>query len=378
MSRSGEYGNIAALIRCSAEQLVKDKFLWRSNAIKTSPEEFAQMLLDAFIESVDNEREQYLRQLTDRLYRVNKERKSFEVEVEATVAAPDSEIATFGRQNDELKGQIVAFEEELKSLEWKYNRKQKFYKEKLKKKAAQIQNINELIERMSAAKHALSEQLGGLKASVVRMQRGQIRLAAQAKTMIAAHVEEAIEEQMVNCESQNAKQVAKVEDAVDEQEEKLKEAEHEAQVILDALEEMGVKVCSVEELPRKLNTIKANVQDVIEVKQKEAVENLRKEIAAQLPGIDVSSGNVVDAVGRHLAAKIKEKEKECNEVLRKGEARERKLRQQLDGAIAKIQKLQSSRNDDLAYLDEFEKSKRQYEEQQRRLDEQMSALGMGK
>lgn len=152
MSRSGEYGNIAALIRCSAEQLVKDKFLWRSNAIKTSPEEFAQMLLDAFIESVDNEREQYLRQLTDRLYRVNKERKSFEVEVEATVAAPDSEIATFGRQNDELKGQIVAFEEELKSLEWKYNRKQKFYKEKLKKKAAQIQNINELIERMSAAK----------------------------------------------------------------------------------------------------------------------------------------------------------------------------------------------------------------------------------
>lgn len=378
MTQKEAYESIATLIRCSAEQLVKDKFLWKSSTIKTSPEQFSQMLLDAFFESINNEREQYLKQLTERLYRVNKERKSFEVETQATKAAPDSELAELSKENDELKAQIVAFEEELKSLEWKYNRKQSFYQEKLKQKAEQVQQIHALLEHLAGSHQVLARQLEGLKSSAVRLHRGQVRLAMQAKAMILSQIEEMIEEKTIEYESEYSGKLAKVEDAIEEQHEQLRQAEREAKTILDALEEIGVKTCPVDELPKKLSTLKENVRETLDHKREAAIENLRKEVQTQLPGIDIAQGNIADAVTKHLTAKIKEKEKECNDLLRKGEARERKLRQQLDEAISKIQKLQNSRNEDLAYIDEFERSKRLYEEQQRKLDEQMSALGMGK
>jgi hypothetical protein len=95
-----------------------------------------------------------------------------------------------------------------------------------------------------------------------------------------------------------------------------------------------------------------------------------------LPGIRIGNENISVAVDRYINERIRAKELECQQILRKGEARERKLKEQLDRALLKIQKLQNS-GEDYGYLDDFEKSRRLWEERQAKLDATMRALNLG-
>ena len=369
---------IAAFVRKNAESLVENKLLWKSSAIKTTPKEFGEMCVAVFNECVANDRERYLQQISQKLEAVTKEKSALEKEIESVTMAPVTANAQLTEKNEQLRKEIGEMEDELRLIQSRLQRKDKAFEDRIRQKNAQVGQMNVVIEEMMNAQQTLARKLAELKASAMRMQRGQLRLARRAKTMIETQIEETIESGASNFEVAGSNKLTKIAETLADEKDELRTAQRQAHAVLEVLEEMGVKVCAVDDLPKYLNNLKKSISDVVENRRTQAVNKLRSEVEQQLPGIKLGKGNLADAVERHLAMKIKEKESECDEVIRKGEEREKKLRQQLNEAIAKIEKLQATRGDDMSYLEELEQSKHEYEEQQRKLDAQMNALSLGK
>lgn len=369
---------IANYLGASSEQLVREKALWKSPEIKCTPEEFSKMMKDAFFEAIKSDREDHLAELTRRLSRVYAERNELENQFANGNLGVEDSCSVLDKQNEELKTDVERLEGDVKGLEWKHNRKTKSYQDKIKVKNDHVTQINKVAESVLQAHQTLSAQLDELKRSSLRLQRGQLRLCRQAKTMLITQIEESVEEQAQQNSTRHTREVSRMSTALSEEKANLREAERQAKLMLDGLSDMGVRVCSVEDLGKRASAVKDSIDEVIDRECSKALDKVRRDLESELPGIELRGANIADAVQRYLNDQIRAKEKECQEMLRKGEARERKLRQKLDEAIMKIQRLQDSRSQDMGYLDEFERSKRAYEEQQKRLDERMNALSLGK
>lgn len=374
MSRIDGIQRVTAYLASTAEQLVRDKALWESPGIKTTPEEFAQMVTNELRQCLENEREQYLTQLNERLAKVSKERKEMEMEFIHVNSASDDSIAAATRGNDEFKVQIESLEGELKALEWRFSRKDQVFQEKLRRKNEEVISINKVVEATIDAQQDLAQQVGRIREATGKLHRGQIRLVRQSKTMVLTQIEESTEAGCSRLDARHSKELARASATLASEKAELASAERQAKAMLDSLEELGVTVCALDDLPRSVETVKHSIEAMIEDRKEQAIERLRREIEDQFQGMSIKGENIADAIEKHVTETIRRKEGECNEILQKGETRERKLRQKLDEAIAKIQMLQNERSDDLRYLDDFERSRRQYEVQQRTLDEKMSAL----
>lgn len=369
---------IATILKDSAEKMVENRMLWKSREIKTTPQEFGKMVMSVFNECLQHERELYLEQITQRLVAVTKERKALEKAIESIQTAPQATNEQFFEKNEKLRAEISQMEEELKMIQMRQTRKDKAFRDKIRQKNAQVNQTNLVIEEMLNFQQALAQQLAELKAATVRMQRGQIRLGQRARVMVETHIQETMEDCASNFEILRSQRFTKIADTLSDEKDELNDVRRQGQAVLDVLEELGVKVCAIDDLPRNLDRIKDSITSAVERRRDNVVDGMRDDILRAFPGIKIGKGNIADVIESYVADQIKLKEKECEEVLRKGEQREKKLRQQLNEAIGQIERLQGVRGDDMAYLADLEMSRHEYEEQQRKLDEQMSALHLGK
>jgi hypothetical protein len=154
--------------------------------------------------------------------------------------------------------------------------------------------------------------------------------------------------------------------------------ENEARVLIDIAAEVTgdsrLRAISAEDFPERIGEIQNAIEEAIETRREAAVDRLKQEVGRQFPGIEFSGTSVAASVKDHIRERIMAKERECQEILRKGELRERRLREKLDEALQKVQRLQNEAGEDFQFLDDFERSKREWEDQRRKLDARMSAL----
>jgi hypothetical protein len=336
------------------------------------------MMVKVFEEVLASDREKYLFQLIDQLTAICAERDKLQTELESQEASAESQTSRISQQNDELRNEVEILEKELKQLQWKRSLNQKSYHQRLQFKQEQTKLMKALIITAQKTGHELSQSVRDLKSTALALKSGQIRLLQQSKRVIHKEISQFIHNSVSGINKQENRlldEAASTLSEVRKEEQKLAE---EATRMLETIREFCGRDLDVgvDEFMSRQSEIRDFIKLGIERRQHKAVERVKEEIARQLPGIRFGDESLSVAVDRHINERIKAKELECRDILKKGEARERKLKEQLDKAMRKIQRLQSS-GDDYRYLDDFERSRKMWEERQAKLDATMKALNLG-
>jgi hypothetical protein len=374
-----EWSGLVEFLRTSVEQMVHDKLVLQTRKANIDPADVSAIMVDVFYESIDTEREKVLQQTIDQLIKVQLERDSLENEYARLEATHNEESLITAHQNADLKAQVESLESELKALEWQRVRRENSYQETLASKKRELAKLSRFVGTFQDAQRALCRQVTSLKSDAVKMKRSQLSYLRRSRGLIANRVNELIQQDAANQERDQARKVSRVSTRLGEVEEEQKSLKRQCRTVLKSLADADgqhskLTSISVDELPKRLADIREYVAESIEERKEVALRRFKQQVIEEFPGIQIGEGNVAAAVSNHIRDRLRAKEIECERILKKGEARERKLQEQLDRALQKIKKLQDP-GGDYRYLDEFERSKSAWEEQQRRTDARMAKIG---
>jgi recombination DNA repair RAD52 pathway protein len=276
---------------------------------------------------------------------------------------------------------VESLEGELRSCERRSARKESALEERLRAKSQALASATQLVQKVRHSQQQLARQLSDLRASASKMRRAQLHVLRQARAVVGARVGQSIEAAVRRCQQDNARRVAQAAAEMAQLQDEQAGLEAQARALVDVAAEMTsdgrLRSISADDFPERVAEIQNAIEEVVEARREQAVTRLREDIARQFPGIEFRGANVAAAVKSHIRERIRAKEHECQEILRKGELREKRLREKLDDALARVQKLQGKSGQDFQFLDEFERSKREWEDQRRKLDAKMSALVSG-
>jgi chromosome segregation ATPase len=361
--------------------MVRGKQVLQGADLTVTPEELSDMMARTFRETLESRREQYVYELIDKLTSIQKERD--ELELQFTQGETEAQISfgEFSTRNNNLRSEIDSLESELRTLERRIARKESACQERVREKEQELVSIIALAEEIQRSEQQLSHQLGDLRAAANKMKRGQTNLLRQARTVVTKRISECIETEVKRCQMEHSKRISQASAELSQANGEQRDLENQARAFVNVAAEVTgdsrLRLISVEEFPERVAQIRNAIEEAVESRREAAVRRLREDIARQFPGIDFGGVSAATAVKEYIRERIRAKEKECQEVLRKGELREQRLREKLDQALRRVQKLQGQATEDFRFLDEFERSKREWENQRRKLDAKMSALTSG-
>ncbi|OHT11761.1 hypothetical protein TRFO_18748 [Tritrichomonas foetus] len=367
--------SLASYLRSSVEQLLRDKLILQLTGATVNSAELSQNMVNVFQTTLTSEREKYIDELIAKLSKIKSEKNSIENEFTQIQSSNNKDTDVIIQENEQLKVQIESLEAKLKSTEWKQNNKEKNYKRQLKEKDGQASQVKTLIDSTQNAQHVLSQQLREIRSSFSRLQRNQVRLIGQAKTMCTSQINESVELNASALKNNHTKQVSHIVDTINKEKKMQHSIEIGCQQLIESLNcyasgSIQHLDFSSDEFSSHVGEIRDFIDDIIETRKKAAIDDLKRQVAESIPGIEIGNQNVTDAIDRHLKARIKAKEAECQRLLQESEQREALLRQKLKEALERIQKLQSSESD-YKYIDEFEKQKMEWENTRKKLDQTM-------
>jgi hypothetical protein len=376
--RSAQWSGIISFLQTSVGQMVRDKQILQSAGTKVSPRDVSQMMAATFYEAVETPREQYVHQLIDRLSAIQGERDDMEGQFVRLQATWQMDLGRASRKNDELRSEIDSLEAEFRALEQRQTRKEKQCQEQLDAATSELEGLSQFLALVHQSSQQLRRQVTEVRGSVNKMKRSQLHLLQQARTILSNQVDESLDRVSVQHRQEQLPKVRRISETLAEIQAEQLQLEEESKSLLDCIADITdnskLRVTAHEEIPQKMAEIRPTIEKAIEVHREKATESIKQDVAQQFPGIDFGERAVSEAIKNYTLERIHAKELECEQILRKGEIREKKLREKLDGALRKIQTLQNTSQEDFQYLDEFEKSKREWEQQQRRLDAKMSVL----
>lgn len=372
---------LVSYLKTTLRDMITDQVIFQSPNIKVDKEQFIENCVQILKQSVRSDREKYLYQLIEKLGRINAEHQEIEDKYEKAKIQGDSTTKSCKRKNEELKNTLESLESQLKSLEFRSARKEKAYKEKIEEKNQMASKMNSIVNSIQTSTNDLYKQLSSLRNSALKMKTGPSRLIARAKTYCLSQVEEAIEKTESDLQDRKTNQLAKITTTIAMESSEQKSLERKCQSMLDAVWAIKPDAdhpnVSPHDFPKRFNEVRDFIDSSLESRKEHAVEDLKQELQQVIPGIRFDSVDVHAAILKRMKEEIKIKENQCQSILNKGEAREKRLRQKLDEALNKIQRLQSVNTNEVVDLEEFERSKNSWEEQKKRLDQTMQSLSFG-
>jgi hypothetical protein len=377
-ARHPQWSEIVNFLQTSVERMVRDKQVLQSATAKVFPRDVAQMMVATFYEAVEAPREQYVHQLIDRLSAIQAERDNTEsqsVELEATC---QMDFGRASRQNDDIRSEIDSLETELRALERRHARKEKVCQDRLAVKTSELEELSQFLSLAQESQQQLQRHVSEVRSSVNKMKRGQLHLLRQARTILSNQIDEALDHVSARQKQVQSRKIGKISAALSEIQAEQLRLEDESKSLLDCIADTvgnsRLRLITAEQIPQKLGDIRAAIAAAIEARREKAADQLKQDVAKQFPGIDFGEMTVCEAIRKYTLERIRAKKLECQQILRKEELREKKLKEKLDEALRKIRKLQKGSQQSFQSLDELERSKREWEEQQRKLDAKMSAL----
>ena len=375
-----EYDDLVLYIRAAVDKIIHEKFTWKAIDHTLDSSYISSRLMDILKKSMKSEREQYLEQLLLQLSNLTQERDTMEKELAIIRGSTVKETLKYQKDNIALRNKFNSLEAELTSLETRQTQKEQIYLSKIKAKREELTNLQLIISKVKSFQNNLSEEVNSLRSSVILMQKKQLRMIQQAKSICKTEIDHQIESEI---EKQNLIEVSTKKDL----EARLnmarleeKKAERLCQSLLDAIWTMRSGKehpdITASNFPDRIDEVCTFIDTAIEEQKNNTIEELKLEVQSALPDIEFGNKTISNAIEDHLRKKLQAKEKEYQKVIQKGNEREKKLREKLEDALGKIRQFHEdvSREDDEQVLAELDQLTSEWDQQKSQLDAKMAAL----
>ncbi|OHT08154.1 hypothetical protein TRFO_23438 [Tritrichomonas foetus] len=377
------YDQVVEYLRESIEHLVNSKLISPNKKRRVDASYVSSRLVDVLKNALASEREAHLEELMLKLSRMNTEKENLDRELIQIKGSTERETLRYTHENEELQKQFAAIEEELKTIEWRQSTKEAAYKADLKQKQTQLQSLKKVIDTSHQIQQNLSQEASNLRNSVLKMQRNQVRLIRRAKELCKEKLNESIEFETQQQNFQEAQQIRALQNTLLKEKAEYRKNQRVCQTLLNAIWAISNEPhpdITPETFTQKIPELKQFIQNALDFHRENAIAELKAEVRKQIPDIQLGNENVVESVQRYISNRIQEKDIEYQRILKRGEEREKRLKQKLQEALTKIEKYQesdeSSSNDE-EIISDFEKMKDEWDMQKRQLDEKMKMLRVG-
>ena len=376
------YDSVVEYLRTSVNNLVSVKMASASRKHRIDPATVSSRLVDVLRAALASEREQHLDQLMLKLAGLQSEKERLETELKVVKGGADRETDRYLQENSQLKERYSQLEDELKTIEHQHSVKEKMYREELSKKKEELGKLRKIIEVAQNTQQELTNEAAELKQVASKMQRNQVRLLRRAKELCLEHLTQALSKENAKETEEQASQLANL--AAVLKHEKLEQAKNErrCQQLLEAIWSMRSDVEHPDITPadftKRLPELKAFVESALDYHRTMAIESLKEEVRKVIPDIEFGSGEtVIESVQKYIDGKVNEKEREYQRVLKRGEEREKKLRQKVHESLGKVQQMELKDASEDEILADLDKMKSEWELRKRQLDEKMKAIKAG-
>ena len=373
------YDSVVEYLRTSINKLVNVKMTTASRKHRIDPSTVSSRIVDVLKSALSSEREQHLEQLMLKLAQLQSEKSRLEVQLKMVKGGADRETERYLQENSQLKERYSQLEDELKTIEHQHSVKEQMYREELKKKRDELGKLRKIIEVAQNTQQELTQEAKQLKQVAEKMQRNQIRLLRRAKDLCLEHLTQTLSEENEKETQEQATQLSNLTSIL--KHEKLQQAKNErrCQQLLDAIWAMRSDADHPDITPadftKRLPELKVFVENALDYHRRIAVDSLKEEVKRAIPDIEFGEGEtVIESVQKYIDRKVREKEGEYERVLKRGEEREKRLRDKVQASLGKVQDMEpraGSDDDILAVLDNM---KREWELRKRQLDEKMKAI----
>ena len=373
------YDSVVEYLRTSINKLVNVKMTTASRKHRIDPSTVSSRLVDVLKSALSSEREQHLEQLMLKLAQLQSEKSRLEVQLKMVKGGADRETERYLQENSQLKERYSQLEDELKTIEHQHSVKEQMYREELKKKRDELGKLRKIIEVAQNTQQELTQEAKQLKQVAEKRQRNQIRLLRRAKDLCLEHLTQTLSEENEKETQEQATQLSNLTSIL--KHEKLQQAKNErrCQQLLDAIWAMRSDADHPDITPadftKRLPELKVFVENALDYHRRLAVDSLKEEVKRAIPDIEFGDGEtVIESVQKYIDRKVREKEGEYERVLKRGEEREKRLRDKVQASLGKVQDMEPRAGSDDDILADLDNMKREWELRKRQLDEKMKAI----
>ena len=382
MNDNLEISNLKELedyIRKTVNYLIKSKRILQYRDQPISQEEISDKLIEILHSSLADEKEQYIQSEIEQLVKLNQEQIQLETSLRNLKVEGKREMSRLMQENEQLHEKQKSIQADADILTWKQSQREKNLKTQLQLKENQLFKLHSLIDSTKQIQTQLSNQVVELRAYTQKMQKRQIKTISKAKSICLSQILDSQEQLSQQVQMQQQFKIQKIQEQIFEEKKRQQQLNILAQALLNSIWTLGEGELQHPNIDssnftQNISEICKFIQDSLDRQKSIAVHNLEIEVQQTIPGLKLTKGEKIDdAVTRYLKEQLAKKEKECEDLLRKGEERELFLQKKLDESYHQIQNLNHSQIEEFDFS-EIENMRSKWEQKKHQLDQTMKVL----
>ena len=376
---------LSNVIRTSIDEMMSEKMAQQFAKKQISANAFTKRLLQVLEFGLKCEREQYIKDLLDKIKSLEKEKENLKSELASEKRRFAHENTIISTDKAYIQKKYETLDENYKVLGWRKDRKENTYQEQISIRDRIIHLQRMAINQTVKSNNYMKMEIKELRDQVTQNHRNMMKLLRATKANVYYKFQD-----VLNRSVKKQKKKDYIHFQTLSTEYKAEKMAHDqlkgaSQLLLDSVWNISPKrrrqpKVSLEELPRKISEVNQFIQDSVDDQKEIAVENVKKDLSASLPEMSIlGNTSVTDAVSTVITDRVAEKEAEFQNKMREANRREDKLRRKLQNALAQIQNLKQPKltPPQYRYVEEFQDIKDDWDEQKSILDKRMQELSQG-
>jgi hypothetical protein len=376
-SESNEFFDSAAdYLRKSIKKLIFSKMAGNRRR-KIEAERVSSRLVEVLRDALTSEKERGLQELMVKLNKLKAEKHRLEQEsssFEDTASLQKEEYLT---EHETLEKQNRRLDRELRALETKQLERHGAKKRELVHQQREVHRLDEVIALAQSTQRNLAQEIEEIRSLVLNMERKQSQLCSRAKELCIRQLSGGLTDAKISDSLEESPEFSALRAQRNSQKDGLTANEKTCQQLLSALWTLHSNKphpkITVKNFVERLPELKQWLNETMEYNRELAVSELQEEVRKSLPGVRFDRKTIIESVNKYVEEKTQETEEEYQQILRKGEKRERKLRERLQSTIEKLEKVEKE-NSSRELLSDLERIRIEYGFQRRNLDEKMREL----
>lgn len=374
--------DIISFLQKTINQMVSRKMILQNNDQNISPNHLSRKLIQVLKNSLSSEREQYLQRLLLKLFQLSNDNLDLKEEYDKYVRSNKRDLHKIRSENEEMERQYLVLQNQIQAFESnKKTKKELHYHIELQKKQNALDNLQTLFDKAETVQYNLKKQLTNIKIAMSRLQRGQIKMIQEAKSMCLQQMQNSLQGMKEYQKNKQSAQIAKLSRSI-------QKASNENHQLHKTCESMLNSIWTLtpegephpdihsKDMKSRISEVCAFIDRCVEIEKDKQEKQLKSEVNRLIPDIQFNDYQPIsDSIEIYIRQKISAKEKNFQEILKKGEEEEKKLREKLESARAQIKKLQSSSQSDAFSFDEqLNQQSTDWNQQKMKLDQALSEL----
>ncbi|OHT01052.1 paramyosin [Tritrichomonas foetus] len=376
---------LANVIRTSVDEMMCEKMAVQFQKKKISPTLFSNRLLQVLEIGLKCEREQYIREISEKLHKVEQERDQLKKELANEKRRWAHENTIISTDKAFIQRRYETLDEHYKVLGWRKDMTESSLQEQIqiRDKIINLQRI--AINKTQKCNNYLKSEIKELNDQIVKNTKIQMRALKTLKNSLFEQFHASLTYFIRKQKKKDYRHVQIVTTELKAEKMAHDQLKGASQLLLDSVWNISPRrrrepKVTLEELPRRISEVHTFIQNSVEDQKEIAIEAVKKDLSTTLPEISVvGEESVIDAVSTVISDRAAEKEAEFQSKLRAADKREEKLKKKLQSALIQIQNLKKPAitPPQYRYVDEFQEIKDDWDQQKEILDMRMRELSQG-